>query len=75
MPDPVATAVNGILDHIHAMDERLEDVWKGLKKLGAEVGDVDLPNIDSCSLKHVENEEIDAAFESRKSTTKPEKDS
>ena len=40
MPDPVATAVNGILDHIHAMDQRLEDMCRGLKELGAEIGDV-----------------------------------
>lgn len=54
MPDPVATAVNGILDHIHAMDQRLEDMCKGLKDLGAEVGDMTLPDLDSCSLNHVD---------------------
>jgi serine O-acetyltransferase len=75
MPDPVATAVNGILDHIHAMDERLEDMCTGLKKLGAEVGDLDLPNLDSCTLKHVENEEIDAAFDSQHPVAEPDKDS
>jgi serine O-acetyltransferase len=63
MPDPVATAVNGILDHIHAMDERLEDMCRGLKDLGAEVGDLNLPGLDSCTLKHVENKEIDPAVE------------
>jgi serine O-acetyltransferase len=63
MPDPVATAVNGILDHIHAMDQRLEDMCRGLKELGAEIGDVQLPNLESCMLKHVENKEIDAAVE------------
>lgn len=61
MPDPVATAVNGILDHIHAMDERLEEMCKGLKQLGAEVGDQQLPDLGSCALKHVENEEIETA--------------
>ena len=75
MPDPVATAVNGILDHIHAMDGRLEEVCRGLKELGAEVGDHDLPALDSCALKHVESKEIDAAVESRGSTTTPEPDS
>ena len=75
MPDPVATAVNGILDHIHAMDERLEDMCKGLKDLGAEVSDLDLPNIDSCSIKHVENKEIDAAVESPDTPTRSETDS
>ena len=61
MPDPVATAVNGILDHIHIMDQRLEDMCKGLKDLGAEVADLDLPDLDSCVLKHVDDREIDTA--------------
>jgi serine O-acetyltransferase len=58
MPDPVATAVNGILDHIHAMDARLEDMCAGLKALGAEVGDLKLPDIGNCELNHVEGKEI-----------------
>jgi len=75
MPDPVATAVNGILDHIHAMDGRLEDMCKGLKDLGAEIGDLDLPNLDSCNLKHVENREIDAAVQPRDTQTPPDEES
>jgi serine O-acetyltransferase len=75
MPDPVATAVNGILDHIHAMDERLEDMCKGLKDLGAEVSDLDLPDIDSCSIKHVESREIDAAVKTRDSQPESDTDS
>ena len=58
MPDPVATAVNGILDHIHAMDKRMEEMCKGMKELGAEVGELNLPDIDSCELKHTEDEGI-----------------
>ena len=58
MPDPVATAINGILDHIHAMDERLEDMCRGMKSLGAEVGDIDLPDLGPCELRHVENKGI-----------------
>jgi len=58
MPDSVATAINGILDHIHAMDERLEDMCRGMKSLGAEVGDIDLPDLGPCELHHVENKEI-----------------
>jgi serine O-acetyltransferase len=58
MPDPVATAVNGILDHIHAMDARLEDMCRGMKALGAEIGDHRLPDIGNCELNHVEGKEI-----------------
>ena len=61
MPDPVATAVNGILDHIHIMDQRLEDMCKGLKDLGGEVSDLNLPDLGPCALKHVDDREIDTA--------------
>lgn len=61
MPDPVANAVNGILDHIHVMDERLEDMCRGLKDLGAEVGDLNLPDLGPCSLKHIDDREIEPA--------------
>jgi len=71
MPDPVATAVNGILDHIHAMDQRLEEMCKGMKKLGAEVGDLNLPDIDSCALKPMDSEEIDSTAEEHEETDKP----
>lgn len=64
MPDPVATAVNGILDHIHAMDERLEDMCRGLKALGAEVAEQQLPDLGPCELNHVEGKEIHVPGES-----------
>jgi serine O-acetyltransferase len=66
MPDPVATAVNGILDHIHAMDARLEDMCRGLKELGGEIGDHKLPDIGNCELNHVEGKEIHVPGEDEK---------
>jgi serine O-acetyltransferase len=58
MPDPVATAINGMLDHIHVMDQRLEDMCKSLKDLGAEMGDLQLPDLGQCELNHVDDKEI-----------------
>ena len=58
MPDPVATAINGMLDHIHVMDERLEDMCKGLKGLGAEISDLQLPDLGPCELNHIDDKEI-----------------
>lgn len=58
MPDPVATAINGMLDHIHAMDERLEDLCKSLKGLGAEISDTQLPDLGPCELNHIDGKEI-----------------
>jgi serine O-acetyltransferase len=58
MPDPVATAINGILDHIHVMDDRLEDMCRGLKDLGAEISERQLPDLEPCELNHVDDKEI-----------------
>ena len=58
MPDPVATAINGMLDHIHVMDERLEDMCRSLKELGVEISDLQLPDLGSCELNHIDDKEI-----------------
>lgn len=50
-PDPVANAINNMLDHIHVMDRRLEDMCRGLKSLGAEVAELQLPDLGSCELE------------------------
>jgi serine O-acetyltransferase len=50
-PDPVASAINNMLDHIHVMDKRLEDMCRGLKSLGAEVPEMQLPDLDACELE------------------------
>ena len=74
MPDPVATAVNGILDHIHVMDQRLEDMCKRLKDLGVEVGDLNLPDLGPCALKHVDDKEIETAVAAPEKQAEPEAD-
>jgi serine O-acetyltransferase len=50
MHDPVAKAINGMLDHIHAMDERMEGMCKAMKQLGAELSEKELPTLDSCEI-------------------------
>jgi serine O-acetyltransferase len=50
MPDPVAHAINRMLDHIHLMDQRLEEMCKGLKTLGAELDETKLPPLGPCEL-------------------------
>ncbi|HEY9197828.1 MAG TPA: serine O-acetyltransferase [Gammaproteobacteria bacterium] len=51
MPDPVANAINCMLDHMHVMDQKLEEMCKGLKTLGAELGELDLPPLGPCELR------------------------
>ncbi len=72
MPDPVANAINGMLDHIHVMDKRLEDMCKGLKSLGAEVADLNLPDLDDFGLESAAAPE---AIETSEDSEKPHKTS
>jgi serine O-acetyltransferase len=51
MPDPVAHAINCMLDHIHAMDRKMEGMCGSIKELGAEIGDLYLPEIESCEIR------------------------
>lgn len=49
-PDPVATAINKMLDHIHAMDEKMETMCSALKQFGAEIDVAILPDLDECAI-------------------------
>ena len=44
-PDPVATAINCMLDHIHVMDKKMEDMCKTMKAMGAELDDLHIPEL------------------------------
>ena len=44
-PDPVATAINCMLDHIHVMDEKMEKMCKALKALDSELDDLQMPKL------------------------------
>ncbi len=52
MPDPVSNAINSMLDHIHATDERLEDMCRAIRQLGGAIGDLDLPDIAGCEMEN-----------------------
>ena len=54
MPDPVAEAVDVMLDHLHAVDERLETLCRSLKQAGIEVSELPMPELD---LRHLRNTE------------------
>ncbi len=40
MPDPVANAISGLLDHIQAMDKRMEEMCCALKAMGSPVAEL-----------------------------------
>jgi serine O-acetyltransferase len=46
MPDPVATAFNSMLDHIHMLDRKLEATRHEVKKLGGAVDEAPLPEVE-----------------------------
>ncbi|MBE9515906.1 MAG: serine O-acetyltransferase [Proteobacteria bacterium] len=51
MPDPVANAVDCLLDHMHSVDEKLEQMCATLKKSGIDVSILDLPELPIDHLK------------------------
>ncbi len=50
MPDPVANAIDIMLDHIHAMDTQMQNMCKSLKSLGTELDVVKLPDLGACDI-------------------------
>jgi serine O-acetyltransferase len=46
MPDPVARAIGQMLDHMHAVDKRLEGMCAALSDLGSDYCAKDLPSLD-----------------------------
>lgn len=64
MPDPVAHAINCMLDHIHTMDEKMAKMCGAIKIMGAEI-DVDrIAELDDCVINsgekdHLEDEHLD----------------
>lgn len=49
--DPVVTAINRMLDHIHAMDDKMETMCAALKQLGTEIDVSNLPDLGPCEIR------------------------
>jgi len=47
-PDPVAHAINCMLDHLHVVDRKMEEMCKAMQQLGVEEGDI--PQLESCEI-------------------------
>lgn len=50
MPDPVAHAINCMLDHIHLMDQKMDTLSRAVTDLGAEEAQPELPEIEHCEI-------------------------
>jgi len=51
MPDPVASAINAILDHVEYTDQRLEEMCQALREVGGHVSTEDIPDLDGCGIE------------------------
>ncbi|MDN4503594.1 serine O-acetyltransferase [Alteromonadaceae bacterium BrNp21-10] len=45
-PDPVANAIGTMLDHVHLMDTKMEEICKAVNSLGGDVCSKSLPNLE-----------------------------
>jgi len=64
MPDPVANAINSLLDHVHVMDIQMENMCKSLKQLGMDLPAVELPDLGPCELMKEKEKDLKSAGES-----------
>jgi serine O-acetyltransferase len=83
MPDPVARSIQAMLDHMHAVDERIERMCTTLRKVDASYRDGRLPelrdedfadilaDVDSCCPPREEQHTEDAAQDERAADAGP----
>lgn len=57
MPDPVANAIDALLDHIHVMDSQMENMCQAIKHLGMELPDLELPSLGPCEI-NIEDKKV-----------------
>lgn len=65
MPDPLARAMRSLLDHMHAVDDRMEIMCKALRKVSADYPNGDLPVLSEDDFDCLRDTDSDA---SRKKT-------
>ena len=50
MPDPVAHAINCVLDHMHKVDDKLEKMCTAIRSIDAEFPDIKIPETHICEI-------------------------
>ena len=48
--DPVASAIHGLIEHIHLMEKRMDSMCQTIHRLGGEMPDVSMPELEGCEL-------------------------
>lgn len=49
-PDPVAHAINCMLDHVHVIEAKMQSMCEAMREMGFEPGEEDFPELDSCEI-------------------------
>ncbi len=60
MPDPEATAINRMVDHIHCLDAKLTEMCEALRHAGIEPGKTPLPDLDARQIRSTASNDHDA---------------
>ena len=55
-PDPVANAINCMLDHVHVMESKMSSMCEVLREMGYREEDEELPDLASCEIVSTEEE-------------------
>jgi len=50
MPDPVAHAINCMLDHMHSVDDKLDKMCTAIRSIDAEFPDISIPDVHICEI-------------------------
>lgn len=59
-PDPVAHAINCMLDHIHLVDRRMQAMTESLRRAGVQVEGAELPEIEACEVLSIDESTVAA---------------
>jgi serine O-acetyltransferase len=51
MPDPIAIAINRMLNHIHTLDKQIESMQEALNNAGIQCQNPPNNNLDGCKIK------------------------
>jgi serine O-acetyltransferase len=65
-PDPVAHAINCILDHAHAVDGKLNAMCQAMKSVNADIDLSDLPHLEGCEIVDESDKKKSAHSDSQK---------
>ena len=58
MPDPVAHAINRMLDHIHLLDKRVESMQQIMTNHGFERSETPLPELEGCEIETGDEDDL-----------------